>query len=276
MSEWIEVSAKTVEEAVTDALVKLETTSDNIEYEVIEKGTSGILGLGSKPAIIKVKKKDSVEDLIRTFLDNLFEKMNLNVNVDMEFNVEENAMYIELTGDDMGALIGKRGQTLDSIQYLTSLVVNKDRDDYLKIKLDTENYRERRKQTLENLARNMANKAKKFRKPVALEPMNPYERRIIHATLQDNPDVETNSEGEDPYRKVVIRVTKEFAATAPRRNFRRRNNNYGGRGGNRGGYRGGNKGGYRKNTYRKSYKSDYRSDYNNAGYRSNHEENSAE
>lgn len=226
MSNWLEFTAKTVDEALTEALIKLETTSDQIEYEVIEKESSGLLGLFSKPAKIRVCKKESVEDVVMDFLTKLFENMNIDVEILLDYEEEESVINIELKGADMGLLIGKRGQTLDSIQYLTSLVANKNREKYVKIKLDTENYRERRKETIENLAKNIANKVKKTRKPAYLEPMNPYERRIIHSTLQNDKYVETYSEGEEPYRKVVVNITKEYASMPPRRNnnYRRRNN----------------------------------------------------
>ena len=130
--------------------------------------------------------------------------MNMEVDIAVAYNKEEQVVDIVLTGEDMGILIGKRGQTLDSLQYLTSLVVNKEQKDYVRVKLDTENYRKRRKETLENLARNIAYKVKKTRRPVSLEPMNPYERRIIHSALQGNKFVETYSEGSEPYRHVVV------------------------------------------------------------------------
>lgn len=204
MSEWKEFSAKTVDEALTNALVQLGTTSDKVDYEVIEKETSGILGLFSKPAIIRVRVKFTLEDVASDFLDRLFKAMNMEVKVDIAIDEEDNVMNIELSGDDMGPLIGKRGSTLDSLQYLTSLVVNKEIEGYMKIKMDTENYRARRKETLENLAKNIAHKVKRIRRPVFLEPMNPYERRIIHSALQNDKYVETHSEGEEPYRKVVV------------------------------------------------------------------------
>ena len=208
MSNWQEFSAKTVDEALTEALIKLETTSDQIEYEVLEKESTGLLGLFSKPARIRVCKKEDVQDIVKDFLKRLFENMHLNVEVDMKYDEEEKVIYIDLKGDEMGLLIGKRGQTLDSIQYLTSLVANKNREEYIKIKMDTENYRERRKVTIENLAKNIAIKVKKTRRPATLEPMNPYERRLIHAALQNDKYVETYSEGEEPFRKVVVNVSK--------------------------------------------------------------------
>lgn len=204
MSEWKEFTAKTVDEALTNALVSLGTTSDKVEYDVIEKESSGILGLFSKPAKIRVKVKFDIKDVAEEFLNNVFKAMDMNVNIDLRYNEEENQMDIDLSGDEMGILIGKRGITLDSLQYLLSLVVNKNSESYIKVKLDTENYRERRKETLENLAKNLAHKVKRIHRPVYLEPMNPYERRVIHSALQKDKYVETHSEGEEPYRKVVI------------------------------------------------------------------------
>lgn len=233
MSNWLEFTAKTVDEALTEALIKLETTSDQIEYEVIDKESSGILGLFSKPAKIRVCKKESVDDVVKNFLSTLFEHMNLEVETVIDYDEENSYIDIELKGPEMGVLIGKRGQTLDSIQYLTSLVANKNREKYVKIKIDTENYRERRKQTIENLAKNIASKVKKTRKPAYLEPMNPYERRIIHAALQNDKYIETYSEGEEPFRKVVVNISKEYASMPPRRNNYRKRNNYNGRGNNR-------------------------------------------
>ena len=191
--DMITVTAKTVDEAVTKALIELETTSDKLEYEVVEKGSAGFLGIGAKPAIIRAKKKE----------------MNLDVKIAAAFNEEECEMNIDLSGEDMGILIGKRGQTLDSLQYLVSLVVNKKSENYVRVKLDTENYRERRKETLETLAKNIAYKVKRTKRSVSLEPMNPYERRIIHAALQNDKYVTTRSEGEDPFRHVIISLKRE-------------------------------------------------------------------
>lgn len=227
MEEWKEFSAKTADEALTNALIQMETTSDQIEYEVVEEEKSGILGLFSKPAVIRVRKKEEVTDIVRHFLTKLFEAMKLKVEIEMEYDEENKEIHIELKGEEMGMLIGKRGQTLDSLQYLTVLVANKRNDDRVKVKIDTENYRQRRKETIENLARNVASKVKKTGRPAFLEPMNPYERRIIHAELQGDKYVDTHSEGDEPHRKVVVTLNKEFASELPRRNnYRRRNNNY--------------------------------------------------
>ncbi len=207
--DYIEVTGKTVDDAITNALIQLETTSDQIEYEVIEKGSNGFLGLiGKQDAVIKVRKKSNLLDDTYEFLNKMFAAMNMEVKSQIDYNEENRTMNIDFSGDEMGILIGKRGQTLDSLQYLISLVVNKESDAYIKVKVDTEDYRERRKQTLENLAKNLSYKVKRTRRPVTLEPMNPYERRIIHSALQNDRYVETHSEGDEPYRKVVITLKR--------------------------------------------------------------------
>ena len=259
--DYIQVSAKTVEDAVLEAAMKLATTREHLEYEVIEKGSNGFLGFGAKPAVIKARalsdeeiakaevKEEPVKEVVKQevkkevkkaepvkavkeetvekavepakapvkkevapgkeisaedFLKDVFKAMDMVVDIKVTENKEENTMDIELSGEEMGVLIGKRGQTLDSLQYLVSLVVNKYSDEYVRVKIDTENYRERRKETLENLARNIAYKVKRTRKTVSLEPMNPYERRVIHSALQNDRYVTTHSEGEEPYRRVVV------------------------------------------------------------------------
>lgn len=202
--EYIEVSAKNVEDAITEACQQLGATSDQIDYEVIESGSSGFLGIGGKNAVIRVRKKFSIEDNVREFLDAVFSAMQMEVEILIQVNEDERSIDIELKGADMGILIGKRGQTLDSLQYLTSLAINKNLENYYKVKIDTEDYRKRRKETLENLAKNIAYKVKRTRRPVNLEPMNPFERRIIHSTLQNDKYVTTHSEGEEPYRHVVV------------------------------------------------------------------------
>lgn len=206
--EFIEFTGKTVDEALTEAAIKLETTSDKLDWEVIEAGSNGILGIGKKPAIIKAKKKDSIEDVAGDFLNKVFAAMNIIVSVDIKVSETDRTMDINLAGDEMGILIGKRGQTIDSLQYLVSLVVNKESKEYLRVKIDTENYRERRKATLEELAKNIAYKVKRTKRPVSLEPMNPYERRIIHSALQNDRYVTTKSEGEEPYRHIIVLLKK--------------------------------------------------------------------
>ena len=295
--EYIEVTGKSVEEAITNACTKLGIPSDKLDYEIIEKGNSGFLGIfNSKPAKIKAREKQEEPEVksvetpkkseahvhtenkfekkaddfkksepkkefksepkkefkkehkpsdnkknvepakespkaeaqpqpkeepfteeqkevirkdIKAFLDSMFGAMSMEVNADITFDDEENTVNVDLTGDNMGVLIGKRGQTLDSIQYLTSLVINKNSEKYVRVKLDTENYRKRRKETLESLAKNIAYKVKRSRRPVSLEPMNPYERRIIHSALQADKFVSTRSEGEEPFRHVVVYLERE-------------------------------------------------------------------
>ncbi len=326
MSDFITVTAKTVKDAILEASLKLETFRDNIEYEVIDEGSTGFLGFGSRKAVIKARKKTALEDVLKEikeepkkepkkefkkefkkevkteekpvrkevkkeepkkevkqatevkeekiersekpekaekpakseqkkeqkrkpekkapkpapvvvqeeeaeedkkerkiavlteeeakeaivkaeqFLKDVFASIDMVVEVNGSY--EEEVLNVELAGEEMGVLIGKRGQTLDSLQYLTSLVVNKGRNGYVRVKVDTENYRNRRKDTLENLAKNIAFKVKRTRRPVFLEPMNPYERRIIHSALQNDPYVTTHSEGEEPYRKVVVTLKR--------------------------------------------------------------------
>lgn len=289
-AEEITVSAKTLDDAITEALVQLGVTSDRLEYDVIEKGSPGFLGIGMKQAVIRAWRKEEpkeesvdeiAEELIKeavptditldtkeekepkkpkkenkepkkaaqksgkkeikkeqkkeakpeekteprhetelakvedatikeceTFLQNVLQAMHMEVELCSKVD-EEGALSIEMKGDNMGILIGKRGQTLDSLQYLTNRVANKMQAGYVRVKLDTEDYRERRKETLENLARNIAHKVKRTRKPVTLEPMNPYERRIIHSALQGDKNVTTHSEGEEPYRRVVVTLVRK-------------------------------------------------------------------
>lgn len=206
--EFVEFSGKTVDEALTEAQIKLETTSDKLEYEVIEQGSNGILGIGRKPAKIKARVKAGIEDVAREFLEKVFKAMNIEVSIDIKYVEKDRNVDINLSGEEMGLLIGKRGQTIDSLQYLVSLVVNKESKEYLRVKVDTENYRNRRKATLEELAKNIAYKVKRTKKAVSIEPMNPYERRIIHSALQDDKYVTTKSEGEEPYRHIIVMLKK--------------------------------------------------------------------
>lgn len=206
--EYIEISAKTVADAVTDACQKFEVTSDKLDYIVVDEGSSGFLGIGSKPALIKAKVKSSVMDKAKDFLNEVFDAMNMVVVVDVKYDEENKNLSVDLSGDEMGVLIGKRGQTLDSLQYLLSLVVNKETEEYIRVKVDTEDYRRRRKETLENLAKNIAYKVKRTKRSVSLEPMNPYERRIIHSALQNDKYVTTHSEGDEPFRRVVVTLKR--------------------------------------------------------------------
>ena len=261
MNGSIRVSAKTVDDAITEAMIQLGVTSDRLEYEVIEKGSSGFLGIGMKQAVIEARRKPESEpevvekepfapveeireekaevkeeapvvekqeerpaeepkkarelaevqpqtvEAVKTFLADTMKAMNMEVEIEISID-EDGALCADLRGEHMGILIGKRGQTLDSLQYLANLVANKHQEGYVRVKLDTENYRARREETLKHLAKNIAHKVKRNRRPVALEPMNPYERRIIHSALQSDPYVTTHSEGEEPYRKVVITLKR--------------------------------------------------------------------
>ena len=206
--EFIEISAKNVDDAITQATVQLGITSDQLEYEVLDKGSTGFLGIGSKNAVIKARKKFSIDENVVEFLSSIFDAMKMEVEILVAVNEEEHIIEVELKGDDMGILIGKRGQTLDSLQYLTNLAINKHSDEYYKVKIDTEDYRKRRQETLENLAKNIAYKVKRTNRPVSLEPMNPFERRIIHSALQNDRYVTTHSEGDEPYRHVVVTLKK--------------------------------------------------------------------
>ena len=237
-------TGRTVEEALTTATVELGVTSDRLDYEVIEKGSTGFLGLGSKNAVIRVRIKEeepqswaSVEQqaaerasmetaqeaggrdakrdespvdeaevrrCAESFLSSVFEAMGIEVKLELEYDDEDRSLSINMSGSEMGIIIGKRGQTLDSLQYLTNLAINRRLDSYVRVKMDTEDYRKRRKATLENLARNVAYKVKRTRRSVSLEPMNPYERRVIHYALQHDSYVTTYSEGEEPFRHVVV------------------------------------------------------------------------
>lgn len=251
MDGYITVSAKTLDDAITEALIQLGVTSDHLDYEVIEKGSAGFLGIGMKQAVIKARRKqeepveepvveeveekpvkkevkefkeekkevpkrevelapveDATKEACVKFVKDVLAAMDMNdVEVKAEID-EEGALSITMDGKNMGILIGKRGQTLDSLQYLTNRVANKMQDGYVRVKLDTEDYRRRRKQTLENLAKNIASKVKRTRRSVSLEPMNPYERRIIHSALQSDSAVSTHSEGEEPYRRVVVTLVR--------------------------------------------------------------------
>lgn len=240
--DYIEVSGKSLENAISEACKQLSVTTDHLEYEIVDLGTSGFLGFNSKPTIIKARVKKSSETVkaeepvkvveevkvetkakksdvptesssemiakVETFLDDVFAAMKISVDKKVEFDAAQSCINIDLEGAEMGLLIGKRGQTLDSLQYLISLIVNKGNGNYIRVKVDTENYRSRRQKTLENLAKNLSFKVKRTKRPVSLEPMNPYERRIIHSALQSDRYVTTHSEGEEPFRRVVITLKR--------------------------------------------------------------------
>ena len=204
----LEMTGKTVNEALENALKSLNLTEDKVEYEVLDEGSKGFLKLiGTKPAKILVKVKRDYKEEVRLFLRNILNSMK--VQAEIRIREENDIIHINLTGPKMGIIIGYRGETLDALQYLTSLVVNKDHNlPYKKVVFDTENYRKKREETLIRVAEKTAYKVKKIRRPYKLEPMNPYERRIIHSALQDNEYVYTFSEGEEPHRRVVIDIKK--------------------------------------------------------------------
>lgn len=257
--EYMEFKGKTKSDAIMEACTHFSVPSDRLDYEVVDEGKTGFLGMGAKPAIIKARPKEempnedtnavklvetpdmssvkapsvdrvstvakstaedkvleeekpfavsvddrNVEAVARKFLADIFVAMNLKVEIKMTYDSALRTLDVDLDGEEMGVLIGKRGQTLDSLQYLISLVVNKGTGEYIRVKVDTENYRQRRKETLENLAKNIAYKVKSTRRAVSLEPMNPYERRIIHSALQNDRYVTTHSEGNEPFRRVVV------------------------------------------------------------------------
>lgn len=204
----MEKTGKTIDDAINSAILELGVSRDMAEIEILEAGTKGIFGvIGSKLAKVRATVLDDCEDRAREFLNNVFSKMNIKVKI--EFKKMGDELKINLSGDDMGVLIGRRGETLDALQYLTKLVVNKGDCDYKKISLDTENYREKREETLVRLAKKLADRVVKYRKSVYLEPMNPYERKIIHSTLQDNKQVSTRSIGDEPNRKIVISLNNK-------------------------------------------------------------------
>ena len=233
--DYIEFKGKTKNDAITEACRHFSIPSDKLDYEVLDEGKAGILGIGAKPAVMRARVKEEskeeaiepvklsetpiiasvkaaaadmgdvdVEAVSKKFLSDVFAAMGIAVEISAKYNDSLRSLEVELSGDEMGVLIGKRGQTLDSLQYLISLVINKGTTEYIKVKVDTENYRQRRKETLENLAKNISYKVKRTRRPVSLEPMNPYERRIIHSALQNDRYVTTHSEGDEPFRRVVV------------------------------------------------------------------------
>ena len=206
MSKSITKSAKTVQAAVELALQELGLSEDQVTVEILEEGSRGLFGLGSKDAVVRVTAKLDLEGRARDFLNNVFFAMGLAVDIDIVRT--EKMMKITLSGDNMGIIIGKRGDTLDALEHLTSLSINRGDGEYVKVVLDTENYREKRQQTLVKLANNLARSVVKNRRKVTLEPMSSNERRIIHSTLQNNPDVDTYSVGEEPNRRIVIALKK--------------------------------------------------------------------
>lgn len=202
MSKVIETAGKTVDEAISAALEQLGADIDDVEVTVLEEGSKGLFGIGSRQARVQVRLRLDPAGAGIRFLEEVFEKMD--VDVDIEKIEDENSIMYRVSGKDSGIVIGRRGETLDALQYLTSLVVNKNSNRYIRVTIDVENYRKKREETLARLARRLADKVVRYRRNISLEPMNPYERRIIHSTLQNNEYVETYSVGEDPNRKVVI------------------------------------------------------------------------
>jgi spoIIIJ-associated protein len=204
----LEIGGKTVDEAIENGLKELKVTRDKVSVEIIEQGAKGIFGIGSKPAKVILTVNHNYESAARDFLSGIFDKMNIEAEIDIKDKGD--TLKVTLSGPQMGILIGYRGETLDALQYLLSLIVNKENKDaeYKKVVLDTENYRHKREETLIRLANRLAYKARRYNKSITLEPMNPYERRIIHSALQDHPDVVTHSEGDEPYRKVVIELKR--------------------------------------------------------------------
>ncbi len=237
--EYMEFKGKTKSDAITEACRHFSIPSDRLDYEVVDEGKAGFLGMGARPAVVKARVKEQREEVIepvvtaetpvtasaaveaektvdidveavsKKFLADVFAAMGIAVEISATYNDPQKSLEVELSGDEMGVLIGKRGQTLDSLQYLISLGVNKGTGEYIRVKVDTENYRQRRRETLENLAKNIAYKVKRTRRPVSLEPMNPYERRIIHSALQNDKYVTTHSEGDEPFRRVVVTPKRE-------------------------------------------------------------------
>lgn len=207
MDTVVEKTGKTVKEAIDSALEELNADESSVEVEVLEEGSKGILGfLGNKMAKVRVTLKEQRRDIAREFLEDVFEKMDVEAEMDIE--EDEESLLIRINGRDSGIIIGRRGETLDALQYLTSLVVNKDKENYKRVTIDIENYRQKREETLVKLANRLASKVTKYKKSITLEPMNPYERKIIHSTLQNNKYIETYSVGEEPNRKVVITLRK--------------------------------------------------------------------
>jgi len=203
MAYSIEKTGKTVQEAISIALAELDVDEDKVEIEVLDEGSKGIFGiLGSKSARVRVTLKETYSDAAVKFLNDVFEKMDVNVKIDAV--EDDESVMLNIVGEDSGIIIGRRGETLDSLQYLTNLVVNKGKENHKKVSIDIENYRQKREETLVKLANKLAERVMKYRKNITLEPMSPYERKIIHSTLQDNKHVETFSIGDEPNRKVVI------------------------------------------------------------------------
>jgi len=203
MADSVEKTAKTVQEAIALALDELKIDQSKANIEILDEGTKGIFGIiGNKMAKVRVTVKETSGDVAKKFLLDVFEKMKVNASI--EVTEDDDTVSLMISGKDIGIVIGRRGETLDSLQYLTSLVINKSSEEYKRVVIDIENYRQKREETLIKLADRLAQKVVRYKKPITLEPMNPYERRIIHSSLQNNKYVETYSTGDEPNRKVVI------------------------------------------------------------------------
>ena len=205
----IEKSGKTIDEAVNAALLELNADRESVEIEVINEGKRGILGIGSENAVVRVKMEETPLQKAEKYVKSVMEKFGIEAEI--KGSVEDETVNIEIVGDSeaVGKVIGRRGDTLDALQYLTSLVVNKDEEDYIRVTIDTENYRGKREETLIKLAKRMAGVVSRSRKSVTLEPMNPNERRIIHSALQEYRNITTYSTGKDPNRCIVITTKKK-------------------------------------------------------------------
>jgi spoIIIJ-associated protein len=203
MPNYVEKTAKSVQEAIDTALMDLNAKREDVEVEILDEGAKGIFGLiGTKQARVKVTLKETSGEKAKKFILDLFSKMKVNADVLVEEN--DDSVLIKIEGDDIGIVIGRRGETLDSLQYLTSLVINKSKEDYKRVVIDIENYRQKREDTLVKLANRLADRVMKYKKNITLEPMNPYERRVIHSSLQNHKYVQTYSIGDEPNRKVII------------------------------------------------------------------------
>jgi len=207
MIKKTEAEGRTIEEAIESGLGKLGTTRDNVEIEIIERESKGMFGFGGKPAKVLLSMPSDAESEATKFLSDIFDAMG--ISVDIRASVDGNNIAVELAGDNMGVIIGRRGETLDALQYLTSLAINKTSEEYYRVSIDTENYRAEREAALISLAKRLASKAKRNRRSVSLEPMNAYERKVIHTALQDDNEISTYSLGDEPNRKVVITVKSE-------------------------------------------------------------------
>lgn len=229
MVKFIETEAASIDAAVSIALEQLKMDRDSVTVEVLEKGKNGFFGLGAIPARVRVSYEESPALTAKEFVDGILEKMGINGEAFIDKNSEEDHIRLDIRGEDMGAVIGRRGDTLDAIQYLTSLSVNRDLEEHVRVSIDTENYRQKREESLERLARKIAGKVMKYKKNMTLEPMNPYERRIIHAALQDYKGITTYSTGSEPNRRVVVAIAGRGGAGKSSASFEKNSYSHAGR-----------------------------------------------